>query len=250
MTDIVESQSQQLTLKDVRKAFPSKARTITQEAVDIMNDSLTDPEFQGESLAKIAYGYQGILNEGHVSMIDYLNAIRYCAFLDSEDSQVPGAAIRAYIKTFFSREFVQKAIREGKQSKAYKALGTASSRYSSNRTVVKILTVTKVPIDILFGSSSLEALNVLSQEMKSAPLAKDRIEAAKSLVTLTKDNTKRIELEVGPSAAAVDMLSTINEQLGGMALTQQKLMQSGYGISEAQKTGLTLDIVAEELDDE
>ena len=49
---------QLVTIEEIKRAMPQKKGVITQDAVDIINASLTDPEFQGESLLQTASTYE------------------------------------------------------------------------------------------------------------------------------------------------------------------------------------------------
>ena len=58
---------QLITIDEVKQAMPKKKNFITQEAVDIINSSLADPEFQGESLLQTASTYEAVLKGARAS---------------------------------------------------------------------------------------------------------------------------------------------------------------------------------------
>lgn len=233
-----------LTIEEVQAALPSKKKLITQESVDIINRAQTDPEFQGESLMKVATTYEAVLQRNKASIPEYLNAIRFCAYLSTESDNMT----EAYKKTFSDREFVQERRGEPSESIKYRELTAASSRYRRSKLVVEILTLSQVPFDMMFMGDRYRAVGVLANEMVSAKYSKDRITAAKELLAATKNENQKIELEIGPSAGAVSMQSQLDKQLSELALNQKKMLEAGYLIGEVQKTGVHLDIIEGELE--
>ena len=126
----------EVTLEELQKTFPARAKTLTQEAVDIINESTNDPEFQGESLLDAANTYQYVLQGKKASIIEYLNALKFCSYLITyEDSST-----KAYIRVFSNRDFVKNRMDLPTESNEYKALVSAASRYRQSKLVVEILT--------------------------------------------------------------------------------------------------------------
>lgn len=212
-----------ITIDEVRAALPSKKNAITHEVVDIINRSMTEPEFQGESLLQSAITYEKVLgNRAGVGIKDYLNAIRFCAYLMSVDDNIT----EAYKKTFADRSFVKERMNAPTDSVEYRELTSSASRYRSSKIVVDILTYSQVPLDLMFTGQRYKALGVLATEMVTAKFSKDRISAAKELLAATKgpDNMK-ISLDVGTSeSSAVDRLT---EQLNIIAAKQKAMLESG-----------------------
>jgi hypothetical protein len=83
--------------------------------------------------------------------------------------------------------------------------------------------------------------------MQTAAYSKDRITAAKELLAATKgpDNLN-MNLAIGPSQSAVDMQEKLYEQLATLAANQKRLLENGYDIKEVQRTGITLNVEADE----
>lgn len=224
-------ENKQYTLSELKKLLPNKARVITQEAVDIINASINDPEFQGESLLKTALAYEGVLSRSRSSIPEYLNAIRFCAYLHSNDNTT---IIDAYKKTFVDREFVRDRWNAKPGTDEYNELTSAASRYRKSKIVVDILTVSQMPLDLMFTGHRYKAIGVLADLMVSAKLDRDKINAAKELLAATKgpDNLK-IELDVGVKEnSAIDQL---NEQLTSIAAKQKTLIE--HGVSEVKEFG-------------
>lgn len=212
-----------VTVEDIKRAIPSRKNTITQELVDIINHSLTEPEFQGESLLETASTYEKVIqSRAGISVKDYLYAIKFCAYLVSVDDNFT----EAYRKTFFNREFVKERANAPTDSVGYKELTAAASRYRRSKLVVDILTLSQVPLDMLFTGYRYKAVMVLADRMENSKMDKDKIAAAKELLAATKgpDNLK-IELDVGVKEnSAVEQL---NEQLAVMAARQRTMLESG-----------------------
>jgi len=211
-----------VTLDGLKKALPNRKNTITQEAVDLINSSVSDPEFQGEPLLKTAITYESVLKKNKASIPEYLNAIKFCAYLSTEKTTF----VEAYTKVFFHRDFVSKRANKPTDSTEYMELCSASSRYRKSKLVVDILTVSQVPLDLMFSGYRYKAIGVLADIMENGRYDRDRVSAAKELLVATKgpDNVK-IELDVGiKESSAVQQL---NDQLAEMAIRQKRNLESG-----------------------
>lgn len=232
-----------VTIEDLQGALPSRKNAITDEIVDIINRSQTEPEFQGESLMQSAVTYENIMQKGKYPIKEYLNAIRFGAYLVSMDDNYT----EAYKKTFYDRDFVKERVNAGTSSVQYAELTSAASRYRRSKLVTEILTLSQVPLDMLFTGARMKAVGVLAEIMVSSGYDKDRINAAKELLAATKNENQKIELEIGPSAEAVSMQSQLDKQLSELAVNQKKLLEAGYGIEDVQKTGIQLDVIEGEV---
>lgn len=214
--------AKKITLEDLQNALPSKKKYITEEAVAIVNRSLTEPEFQGESLLKTATTYESVLQRNKASIVEYLNAIRFCAYLMTNEENFT----EAYKKVFFDREFVQARMNEPTESIKYKELTSAASRYRKSKLVVDILTLSQVPLELIFMGDRYKAVGVLAQEMYTAKYSKDRINAAKELLAATKGpENMKIELDVGVKESSA--VQQLNEQLASIAAKQKTMLENG-----------------------
>lgn len=211
-----------VTLDEVKRAMPKKKNFITQEAVDIINESINDPEFQGESLLQTASTYEAVLKGARASVPEYLNAIRFCAYIATNNSNYT----EAYKKVFADREFVQERINLNTSDPKYAELTSAASRYRRTKLVTDILTASQVPLDLIFTGHRYKAIGVLADVMENGRYDRDRVNAAKELLAATKgpENVK-IELDVGiKEDSAVQQL---NDQLAQMAARQKSMLESG-----------------------
>lgn len=214
--------SKELTIADVQRAMPKKKNFITQEAVDIINASMNDPEFQGESLIQTAGIYEAVLKNARASVPEYLNAIRFCAYLSTNNSNYT----EAYKKVFADRDFVKERINLPTTSTKYLELCSAASRYRRSKLVVDILTASQVPLDLIFTGHRYKAIGVLADIMESGKYDRDRINAAKELLAATKgpDNVK-IELDVGVSESSA--VQQLNDQLAEIASRSLTHLEAG-----------------------
>jgi hypothetical protein len=214
--------SKELTLADVKSAMPLRKGAITQEAVDIINASQNDPEFQGESLVQTAGIYESVLKGARASVPEYLNAIRFCAYMSTNDSNYT----EAYKKVFSNRDFVQQRMNLPTNDPRYGELTSAASRYRRTKLVTDILTASQVPLDLIFTGHRYKAIGVLAEVMESGKYDRDRINAAKELLAATKgpDNMK-IELDVGVSESSA--VQQLNDQLAEIAGRSLKHLEAG-----------------------
>lgn len=211
-----------MTLSDVKQAMPSKKNLVTQEAVDIINASMSDPEFQGETLLQTASIYEAILKGTRASIPEYLNAIRFCAYMSTNKSNYT----EAYKKVFADRDFVKERANLKTTDPRYGELTSAASRYRRSKLVVDILTASQVPLDLIFTGHRYKAISVLADIMENGMYDRDKVNAAKELLAATKgpENVK-IELDVGiKEDSAVQQL---NDQLAQMAARQKAMLESG-----------------------
>lgn len=218
----MSTNSEVITIDYVQKNFPTRKNAITDEIVEILNKAQEEPEFQGESLLQTAITYEAVMTRNKVGMKDYLNAIRFCSYLISLDDNYT----EAYKKTFFDRKFVRDRMDEPTTSPKYNELTSAASRYRRSRLVVDILTMSQVPLDLLFTGYRYKAIGVLADEMVNAAYSKDRINAAKELLAATKgpDNMK-IELDVGVRESSA--VQSLNDQLAMIAAKQKVFLETG-----------------------
>ncbi len=234
-----------ITLEEIKKSIPNKNKIVTQEAVDIINSSLSEPEFQGESLLQTASTYESVLKGARASIPEYLNAIRFCAYMMSNESNYT----EAYKKVFATRDFVKFRAHLPTDDPKYGELTSAASRYRRSKLVVDILTISQVPLDMIFAGHRYKAVGVLAEIMVSSKYDKDRVNAAKELLAATKSETTKLELEIGHSAGVVSMQEQLDKQLNELARNQQLLLASGHSIMDVQNTGISLEIIEGEVDD-
>jgi hypothetical protein len=212
-----------LTLEGLKKSLPNRKNAITQEIVDVFNHSLTEPEFQGEALLQSAITYDRVLQGcSGVSLRNYIDALRFCAYLVT----VKDNYTEAYCKTFSARDFVKDRVGAKTDTVEYRELTTASSRFRRSRLVVDVLTISQVPLDMMFTGARYKAIAVLAGIMEDSKLDRDRVSAAKELLAATKGpENLQIALDVGvqESSATQNML----DQLTAIATRQKGLIESG-----------------------
>ena len=74
-----------LTVEDVQNALPSRKNAITQELVDVLNEVKDEAEFQGEPLLNTAVVYEKLMINNKSSVREFVDAIRFCAYLVTMD---------------------------------------------------------------------------------------------------------------------------------------------------------------------
>lgn len=213
---------QLLTVEDVKRAMPLKKGAVTQEAVDIINTSMNDPEFQGESLVQTASTYEAVLKGTRASVPEYLNAIRFCAYMTTNNSNYT----EAYKKVFADRDFVKQRVNLPTGDPRYAELTSAASRYRRTKLVVDILTASQVPLDLIFTGHRYKAIGVLANIMENGKYDRDKINAAKELLAATKGSENvKIELDIGMKEDSA--VKQLNDQLAQMAARQKAMLEAG-----------------------
>jgi len=231
-------------LEDVQAAMPARKSTITQELVDMLNQAETEPEFQGESLLQTMVTYESVLQRATVGIKEYARAIKFCAYLMSMDDNYT----EAYKKVFFDRAFVRERMNLPTDSVQYKELTSAASRYRRSKLVVDILTISQAPLDVMFGGARMKAVMVLADTMMTAKYDRDKINAAKELLAATKGpDSVKMELEVGPNKAAVEIQTRLFDQLAQLSRQQHTRLLDGESINSVQRIGITAEFTEADI---
>lgn len=212
-----------ISIEEIKAAVPSRKNAITPEIVDIINRSQEEPEFQGESLLSSMATYEKVIaGRSGVGIKDFIYAVKFCAYLMTVDDNYT----EAYIKTFRERDFVKERIGKPTASVEYRELTKAASRYRASKLVVDILTLSQIPLDLIFTGARYKAVAVLAELMETAKYDKDRINAAKELLAATK-GPEKLNISLGIGSGESSAVEQLNEQLAAIAARQHKLLESG-----------------------
>lgn len=211
----------EVTLFDLQCAMPAKKNLVTQEIVDIINKVQEEPEFQGESLVQTMVTYQSVLQKAKVGIKEYISAIRFCAYLISMDDNYT----EAYKRTFYDRKFVKNRVTLDTSDPRYGELTSAASRYRRSKLVVDILTLSQVPMELMFAGLRYKAVGVLANVMMTAKYDRDKVAAATQLLLATKSDNIKVDLDIKVSENSA--VTDLRTQLAQMAATQTAYLQSG-----------------------
>lgn len=229
--DIVKT----ITKEDLQKALPSRKNAITDEIAEIINRSIHEPEFQGVPLLDTAITYEKVMTQNRASIKEYLRALKFCAYLVSMDDNFT----EAYKRAFSDRDFVKERLNVSTNSTKYNELTSAASRYRKSKLVVDILTMSQVPLDLMFTGARYKAVGVLAELMVTAKLDRDKINAAKELLAATKGPEEvKMELDVGERTA--NLQQQLSAQLMESVALQKKMLEAGVGFEEATKLNIKL----------
>lgn len=246
---VVKPEYELVTKEMLIQAFPEKSKTITQELVDAINEAQADPQFDVLTLFNQMISHKDILNNSSGSMTDYINALKFCSYLEACDDNYT----QAYIKTFIHRAAVKDRMFEPTHSSKYKELTHMSSQYRKLPMVIAILTMSDAPLRLLTRGMQIKALGVLNSEMDSAFKSIDRITAADKLLVHTRaleEGKGKIEINIGANKDSKAQFGTLINTLGNVAAQQLELLQAGYSIADVQRLNLKKEEFEEaELDD-
>lgn len=225
----------ELTTDVLARALPEKfKKSLNQELVDNINNTLADPDLQ-ETLRENFLSYIDVLNDGRFKIQDYLNAIKYCT-----QKLMGNSNIDAYIKTFPDRYNDQLA--RGLSNKDISSIITV---YNKSKLVNLIMEQSLVPSWILNQHHYQKAINVQATLMTSAASEKVRSDAANSLLThLKPPEVSKIEIDVGMKDS--DQLKELRDVTLKLAAQQRDLIQSGVmsakqAAEQRVVTGVTYD---------
>lgn len=219
---IVTKPATEVTMEDMKRLFPKKKESITEELITIINDANNNPFFSGDEFMNNILTYKDVMEKQKASLKDYLAAIRFCAYLESEDYNLT----EAYKKSHCHTEFVRERLDSPTNSAEYKQLTNAASRYRKRPLIVQILTQSQLGLHLMFQGEQYRAINVLSDIMVNGRSEMARVAAAKELLANTKaPETHKIELDIGiRNESAMDSL---NAQLAQFAMQSMEQLRSG-----------------------
>lgn len=191
---IVKKDKTQVSKEELVKRFPAKKNTITDEVVDLINDANNDPEFNGDEFLENMMTYQNVMLKNSGSLGEYINALKFCAYLEADVNNYT----EAYKRARANDQFVIERADLPKDSTGYKELTNAASRYRKTPMVRDILTQADMPIYLMFRGARYGAVAKLVEEMEDAQFSKDRISAAKAILEHVKPpENMKVELDIG-----------------------------------------------------
>lgn len=241
---IVKKPKSVISVEELKTRFPGKKNTITDETVELINEAMEDPSFSGEDFINTLVDYQNVMMGCSASMKDYINAIKFCAYLESEEFSITDAYKLARARD----PFVIERANLPTDSVGYRELTSRASRYNKTPLVRQILTQSDMPLYLMFQGARYKAVQVLANEMVNAQYSKDRITAAEKLLTHVKPpENQKLELSVGMNAEAKSVQEQLFNQLAVMSIQQKKLLEAGADIRSVQKLGLSADVLEAEV---
>jgi len=191
---IVKKGKTDITVNELRHRFPSKKNTITDEVVDLINQANNDPEFNGDEFIENMMTYQNVMYKNSGSLPEYINALKFCAYLEADVNNYT----EAYKRARANDEFVLARANLPKDSVGYRELTNAASRYRKTPMVRDILTQAEMPLYLMFQGARYSAVSILVDEMETAALSRDRINAAKTILEHVKPpENMKVELDIG-----------------------------------------------------
>lgn len=219
--NLIKTEPMAITKKYIISKIPSKKNTITDEVVALLNEANNDPMFNGNEFFDTLVDYQDAMISSKASVAEFIDAIKFCAFLESGYNNT-----ESYVRARRKDEFVISRASFPKGSPELAAITSAASRYKKSNLVKKILTQADMPIYLLFQGDRYAAVGVLAKEMINAEYSRDRISAADKLLTHVKP-PENIQVELGISDGASNAIESLNAQLASVASAQIAHLKAG-----------------------
>ena len=242
---IVSKSKVHVTVENLKQTFPGKRSTITQDTADMINESMADPMFNGEDFLVQMNTFRNVMDDNSSSIREYVNALKFCAYLEAENDNYT----EAYKRARCADEFVLERMDAPTDSAQYRELTYAASRYRKGKLVKQILTQSDMPLYLMFQGARFEAVSQLAKEMINAPYSKDRITAADKLLTHVKppETALQVDMNIGMTSDAKDVTMQLNEQLAVLAGNQRKMLEQGYKIGEVQSLNMAANSIEAEI---
>lgn len=203
MIDIVKNQVDE-EIKPIRRQLDKKELqsisdnvTVTDSEVNKVNELLKDES--DESLELI---FSHLVEFRHLIGTDYCKnisqfiiALKYVSYLSSGCTIVD-----SYCKSHSFSNVVQEYTlhQQLRNDNPYKEeIERSANLYAKSKLVVNLLKASDYPLHLIYSGYRAKALETLYRQMNNAPLAKDKIEAAKGILshtTTTVDQSTNINL--------------------------------------------------------
>lgn len=226
-----------LTEEQFKRVLPPQvAKTVNQQLIDQINNTLSHPEMYEEYRENLlSYGH--VLKDGKFKMSSYIDAVKYVSHKLRGDTNID-----AFVKAFPDK--YQDWLTRGVASKDIASYITA---YNKNKLVNLIYEQTMVPSWVLNQDNFQKAINTQVELMLTAKSEKVRSDAANSLLThLKRPETTKIELDIGVKEDS--MLAQIRAQTAELAKMQQQYIASGQATAkEMAEQKLVVDVEARDV---
>lgn len=244
--NLVDTHGDKIDIAYLQELFPKKKNTITQETVELITATMEDPMFNGYNLIDTMMDYEKVMYDGRSGINDYINAIKFCSYLEGDATTI----IDAYKYTFSRVPFVRERMDMSSGTPGYNELSNAASRYRKRPVVQTILTRSNMSLYLMFQGHTYRAVEVLAKEMKDAPYSKDRISAADKLLTHVKaPEGMTIDLNIDHGDEVKGFQEKMFAQLAVAAVQQKALLDAGMPLEEAQKLHIKEDVIDAEVEE-
>lgn len=242
---IVKKEKTEVTKEELIKRFPSKKNTVTPEVVDLINEANNNPDFNGDEFIENMMTYQSVMMKNSGSLVEYVNALKFCAFLEADVSNYT----EAYKRARANDRFVMERANLPKDSTGYKELTNAASRYRKTPMVRDILTQAEMPLYLMFQGARYSAVSKLVEEMEDAQFSKDRISAAKAILEHVKPpENMKVELDIGVKQD--NIIDRYEAMITDLVQHQKKEIAEGKDLAEITNMSIVKKTEEEILDAE
>lgn len=226
---------EEVTAENVKKWFSRlsqdkrKKLVIDDKVLDLIKQSIDEPEFAGDKFIDTLITYQNVLDTSGMTngLSDYIKAVRFVAFLEANE----GNATDAYIRAFAHTDFVKNRLGFPTDSQENREIVSSASRYRKSKLVISIMTQAEVPLYIMFQGYRYKAIARLAKEMEEAKYSRDRINAADKLLTHLKP-PEGLKIEVDVSNSKGEIIDTYEEAMMKLVKAQREQIIAGGDIKE------------------
>jgi len=211
--------------------------TVTDEIIDLIHNMEKDTGLFQEYMEESLLSNLPVLKSVRVSLLDYVNAIKYCNLKKSMTNE------KAWEIVFPDK--YKKLLEEGKQVSNHVAM------YNSSKIVTKIDAQMMVDIKIQYAPILHKAL-MKQVRLMDDPDVSFHVQhlASKTLIeTLKPNEEQQVSLKIGQSDEMKESQEKMFSELKRVAEQQQALLRAGHKIEDIQKLNLTIDVLEEEEED-
>lgn len=223
--DLLSKSSSILTKTQLRNLFPNYK--LTNEEFTFIDNMLKSetPESMNQLLSHIVE-FRDIISLDYCPTIShFIICLKYVSYVSLGDD-----IVKAYCKSHSYSKLVQDYNLNDK-SDLYEEIKRLAMQYAKSKLVIQITKASDYPLHLIFTGYKYKAVERLHKEMMNAPLPKDRIEAAKALLThldAPQQNNTFIINDNRQQAFINDYRNALDE----FANKQLELIKSGASISD------------------
>lgn len=218
-----EIRQETLSLEHLRNIFTKS--DIKQDDVDEINEVLRcgSSERYEELLALVIEHRHILETKDCPSVKAYCEALKFISYINSGSELT-----EAYIKAKAHNRDICIDVMNSTSPSSREELKRLSMIYAKSKLVVRLQASLDYPLHLLFAGYKYQAIEALRKEMKSAPLPKDRIQAADRLLTHLQpqvEQTNNIMINHFGTKEEKNIIETYREALSKFANDKQLLLE-------------------------
>jgi len=235
--------SQNIDVEKLKKHLPKGSHhTVSNEIIDLISRMEQDTGLLQDYMEESFLSHLPALREVKADLKEYTNAIKYCNLKQNMTNQ------EAWEITFPER--YKKLIDEGRWNTSHVAM------YNRSPLVLKIDAQMALAISIQYAPAfhkmimkELELANGWDAHGRETSAMVQHLAASKVIDVTAPPVEQKIAVAIGQSDEAKSSQQKMFDQMAEIAANQQKQIEMGMSVEDAQKLNLVIEVDSEDDDD-